>query len=314
MARIRGAALALVVVTVCGLLSACGPDFTGLRLRVAAGTRGGVYYQLAQPLASAWAEQLNIEQPEVKMTRGSPDNLAQLKDGKADVAFSAADVAVNSAAQPAGRPKLVALARIYDDYLHVVVRKDSPITAVSMLRGRKVAIGSPESGVEVIAKQLLTVALGAYDAADARNLGLQDALDALGRNEIEAVFWSGGLPTGAISKQNATVPLRLLDIADVLPAMLHANEVYRTATIPASTYQLTDGKPVTTLVVPNFLVVSSAMPDDVAEALVRGLFKAQPELVKANPAALSIDIRPAIETAPLELHPGALRYYRGIKT
>jgi TRAP-type uncharacterized transport system substrate-binding protein len=56
------------------------------------------------------------------------------------------------------------------------------------------------------------------------------------------------------------------------------------------------------------------MPDDVAEALVRGLFKAQPELVKANPAALSIDVRPAIETAPLELHPGALRYYRSIKT
>jgi TRAP transporter TAXI family solute receptor len=314
MARIRGTALALVVVAMCGLLSACSPDFTGLHLRIAAGSRGGVYYQLAQPLASAWAEQLNIEQPEVKVTRGSPDNLQQLKDGNADVAFSAADVAANSAAQPAGRPKLVALARIYDDYLHVVVRKDSPITAVSMLRGRKVAIGSPESGVEVIAKQLLTVALGTPDAVDSRNLGLQDALDALSRNDIDAVFWSGGLPTDAISKLNATVPLRLLDVADVLPAMLRANEVYRTATIPASTYQLTDEKPVTTLVVPNFLVVSSAMPDDEAEALVRGLFKAQPELVKANAAALSIDVRPAIETAPLELHPGALRYYRSIKT
>jgi TRAP-type uncharacterized transport system substrate-binding protein len=36
-------------------------------------------------------------------------------------------------------------------------------------------------------------------------------------------------------------------------------------------------------------------------------------LAKSNPAALSIDVRPAIETAPLELHPGALRYYRDAK-
>jgi TRAP-type uncharacterized transport system substrate-binding protein len=55
------------------------------------------------------------------------------------------------------------------------------------------------------------------------------------------------------------------------------------------------------------------MPDDLAEALVNGLFLARPDLAKANRAALSIDVRPAIETAPLGLHPGALRYYRNVK-
>jgi TRAP transporter TAXI family solute receptor len=312
MARIRGAALALAVVTLCGLLSACGPDFGALHLRIAAGTNGGVYYKLGQALASEWAGQLGIDKPEVKETHGSPDNLTLLKQGQADVAFSAADVAAN-ANQPAQGQKLVALARIYDDYLHVVVRQDSPITSLSMLRGRKVAIGSPESGVEVIAKKLLRASLGEYDTSDTENLGLQDALDALGHGKIEAVFWSGGLPTDAITKLNETVKLRLLDLADVLPDVLHENDVYRAATIPASTYQLDGGKPVNTLVVSNFLVVSPKMPDDVAEALVKGLFDAQPRLAKSNPAALSIDVRPAIETAPLELHPGALRYYLDTK-
>jgi TRAP transporter TAXI family solute receptor len=309
MARIRGTALALTVVALCALLGACGPDFGGLHLRIAAGTNGGVYYKLGQALASEWATQLGIDKPEVKETRGSPDNLTLLNEGKADVAFSAADVAAN-ANQPAKGQKLVALARIYDDYLHVVVRNDSPITSLSMLRGRKVAIGSPESGVEVIAKKLLKASLGDYNTSDTENLGLQDALDALGRGDIEAVFWSGGLPTDAITKLNKTVKLRLLDIADVLPDVLHQNGVYRAATIPASTYQFDGGKPVNTLVVSNFLVVSPAMRDDVAEALVKGLFDAQPQLAKSNPAALSIDVRPAIETAPLDLHPGALKYYR----
>jgi TRAP transporter TAXI family solute receptor len=302
----------MVVLALCGLLSACGPDFAGLRVRIAAGTGGGVYYQLAQPLASAWAGQLDIGQPEVQMTAGSPDNVQRLKDGRADVGFSAADVAAN-ANQPGPGPKFVALARIYDDYLHVVVRNDSPITSIAMLRGRTVAVGSPDSGVEVIAKKLVTVGLGSYDDVVHKNLGLTEALDALGRDEVDAVFWSGGLPTRAISDKNTSVKLRLLDIADVLPQLLQANEVYRAATIPASTYQLDNGKPITTLVVSNFLLVSSAMSDDEAEALVRGLFDARPALVAANRAALSIDVRPAIETAPLELHPGALRYYRSIK-
>jgi TRAP transporter TAXI family solute receptor len=310
MGRIRAVPLTVVLVAACALLGACGPDFSGLHQRIAAGSNGGVYYQLSQPLASAWAAQLGIDRPEVLQTRGSPDNLKLLETGKADVAFSAADVAATTA-PAAGQPKLTTLARIYDDYVHVVVRADSPITSLAMLRGHKVAIGSPESGVEVITKQLLKVSLGAEDAVAKRNLGLNESLDALARNEIDAVFWSGGLPTKAISTLNSTTPLRLLDIADVMPAMRKANAVYRTATIPASTYELAG--PITTLVVPNFLVVPSTMPDDVTEALVRGLFQAQPDLVKANSAALSIDVRPAIETAPLQLHPGALRYYRALK-
>jgi TRAP transporter TAXI family solute receptor len=302
----------MVVLVLCGLLSACGPGFTGLRVRIAAGTGGGVYYQLAKPLASAWAAQMDIAEPEVQMTAGSPDNVQRLKDGRADVGFSAADVAAN-ANRPGPGPKFVALARIYDDYLHVVVRDDSPITSIAMLRGRTVAVGSPDSGVEVIAKRLLTVGLGSYDEVQHKNLGLTEALDALGENEVDAVFWSGGLPTQAISDKNAQVKLRLLGVGDVLPQLLRENEVYRTATIPASTYQLENSEPVTTLIVSNFLLVSSAMSDDEAEALVRGLFDARSRLVEANRAALSIDERPAIETAPLELHPGAMRYYRSIK-
>jgi TRAP-type uncharacterized transport system substrate-binding protein len=56
------------------------------------------------------------------------------------------------------------------------------------------------------------------------------------------------------------------------------------------------------------------MNADVAEALVRGLFDARRQLAQTNRAALSIDVHPGIETQPLPLHPGALRYYRAEKT
>lgn len=310
--KIRAVALATLLVAAAGLLGACGPDFGGLHLRIAAGTDGGVYNQLAQPLATDWAAQMGIPRPEVQQTRGSPDNLNRLQAGTADVAFSAADVAANTAATPR-TPKLRTLARIYDDYLHVVVRADSSITSLAGLRGHRVSIGASDSGVAVIANKLFgVVGLASPGAVTISNLDLDSALKALKADQLDAVIWSGGLPTASITNASKTVKLRLLDIASAMPDMLRVSSVYRSATIPATTYQL-GGGPVTTLVVPNYLVVSETMPDDVAEALTRGLFLAQADLVKVNPTALSIDVRSAIETGPLALHPGALAYYRSVK-
>ncbi|HET6286162.1 MAG TPA: TAXI family TRAP transporter solute-binding subunit, partial [Amycolatopsis sp.] len=59
-----------------------------------------------------------------------------------------------------------------------------------------------------------------------------------------------------------------------------------------------------------FLIVRSSMPDDLARGLTAGLFGARTRLAEVNPAALSIDVHPGIETEPLPLHPGALRYFR----
>lgn len=304
-------AVLLAVLVLGASVAGCSPEFRGLHLRIAAGNTGGVYYQLSQRLAAQWGGQLGIARPEVLETRGSPDNLARLRAGTADVAFSAADVAAITA-PPNG--DLKALARIYDDYLHVVVRADSPITSLAALRGHRVSIGAPDSGVAVIAKQLLhTAGLSGPGALTTAELGLDTSLTALQRGEIDAFFWSGGLPTNAITAVAQRTPLRLVDIGGLMPQMRRINPVYRTATIPASTYQTTGG-PVVTLAVPNYLMVPASMPDDLAEALVQGLFAAQGELAKANRAALSIDVRSAIETAPLALHPGALRYYRGQKT
>jgi TRAP transporter TAXI family solute receptor len=303
--RTRGLAIAAALLLV---LSACTAGFGELKLRIAAGNSGGVYYKLAQTLASAWQTGLDIDRPQVLQTQGSPDNIAKVLAGEADVAFVAADVAAD---QYQAHPDLAALARIHDDYLHVVVRADSDIRSVSQLSGHRIAIGSPQSGVEFIAKWLL-IAAGLQNSVSTITRGLDDSVVALRNHEVDAFFWSGGLPTPKLLEPDNRGRLRLLDIADLMPKMQARSPVYSTATIPASTYN--QSVPVTTLVVPNFLVVPKSMPDDVAEALVRGLFDARHELAEASQAALSIDVHPGIETQPIPLHPGAVRYYRSQKT
>jgi TRAP transporter TAXI family solute receptor len=103
----------------------------------------------------------------------------------------------------------------------------------------------------------------------------------------------------------------LLNLEDMITAVRTAYPAYASGTVPAATYGIPD--PITTLLVRNFLLVPASMPDDLASALVEGLFDAQPELAVASPAALTIDSRAAIGTQPVPLHPGAERFFRALK-
>ncbi|WP_281262211.1 TAXI family TRAP transporter solute-binding subunit [Umezawaea tangerina] len=305
-----GAVLALAAMA----LSACGNDLSALKLTMASGVEKGVYNRLSMALADAWTEQLGIEHPQVVSTNGSVDNLGRLRTGQANVGFSQADAAEEAAGTP-GQHKLYALARMHDDYLQVVVRADLKVNRLADLKGLRVSIGSSTSGVRLIADRLLKSA-GISPDADLRvqHLDLNDASAAMLAGNLDAFIWSGGLPTAQVTQLAQSVKVTMLDLSDVLTKLRADFPVYGSAELPASAYNLPgQDEPITTLVVRNFLLVTDAMSDDAAEALVRGLIEAQPRLEAASLAARSIEIRSAIETTPIPLHPGALRYYRDVK-
>ncbi|GAA4706765.1 TAXI family TRAP transporter solute-binding subunit [Pseudonocardia yuanmonensis] len=311
----RSALRVLAALAVLPALPACGADFAGRRLSIAAGVASGVYVRLAGALAEVWREHLGLAAtPTVLTTAGSVENLDRLADGTADVAFSQVDTAAERLAGLApGDPRaLRALARIYDDALHVVVRRDSPVRRIADLRGRAVSIGTPTSGYYAVARRLLESAgLDPDRDVDARQLGLSDAADAVQAGEIEAFFWFGGLPTTGVAELAAATPIRLLDLSDLLEAVRARYPVYSSGTVPASTYDI--GEPVATLFVRNLLLVPAALDDDLAGALVGTVFAEQPRLATTSPSALTIDARAAIGTQPVPLHPGAERFYREAK-
>jgi TRAP transporter TAXI family solute receptor len=293
----------------------CSSRFAGVRVTVATGGTQGVYYNLGNALADAWRAQLGLDaRPAVLSTAGSVDNLERLADRTADVVFSQVDTAADQLARTAAddpcSPR--ALARIYDDVVHVVVPASAPAVRLADLRGARVSVGAPDSGVRVIAERLLAVA-GLSPATDfqALQLGINESVDAVRRREIDAFFWSGGLPTGGVTALAQSLPIRLLNLEDLITPVRAAYPVYAAGTVPAQSYGIPE--PITTLLVRNFLIVRAEMPDDVADALVRGLFAAQEQLAAVSPAALTIDLRAAIGTEPVPLHPGAMRFFRGEK-
>jgi len=109
------------------------------------------------------------------------------------------------------------------------------------------------------------------------------------------------------------VPLRLLGLDERLDGLqARFGAVYRAAAIPSGTYGLT--RQVSTIAVPNLLVTHERADAALVRLVTATLFERRGSIARAVLAAAALDRRAAIETAPVELHPAALDWYRDTKT
>ena len=324
-----GLALVTAVLSI-ALLTACGgpqraasPAATGgplsctitqeSRIGIATGNTTGVYYVLgnayAEQISEATGGKLKATAAE---TTASVANIQQLVAGNYQVAFSLFDTAADAVAGRGsfdGKPAdVVALGRLYDNATHVVVRKDSQISTISEMKGKRISTGSPNSGTEVMAKRMLAAA-GLSPSSDivAQRLDLTKTVEGMKSGALDGFFWSGGLPTSGVSDLFTTAgdKVTFIDPTPELAALQKINPVYAAGTIPASVYNTgTDAK---TIVVPNVLLVRADLDPNLACVLTKTLVERKDELVKANPAAKGISLETIRQTAPVPLHPGATR-------
>ena len=283
---------------------------TDTRISIATGNTTGVYFALG----NAYAEQISqATGGKVKATAAetgaSVQNIQQLVAGSYQVAFSLADTAADAVQgkDSFDKPQPVqALARIYSNSTQVLARNGSGITTVADMKGKRVSTGSPKSGTEVIAQRVLRAAgLDPDKDISAQRLDLTKTVDGMKDGSIDAMFFSGGLPTPGITDLMTTAKdkVSFVDISPLLGEMKKTNAVYDEGVIPADIYKTPAD--VKTIVVPNVLLVKDDIDANLACVLTKALYDKQPELVKANNAARGITLDVARKTDPVKLHRGA---------
>ncbi|MFG2333505.1 TAXI family TRAP transporter solute-binding subunit [Streptomyces sp. NPDC048604] len=323
-ARRRAVQVSAVLAVVCGLLAwwlfpPGGPAPSG-RVTFSTGVPTGVYQQYGELLRVALARDLPDVSITLRNSEGSQQNLARLASGEADFTVATADAVAQY--QSDGKPganRLRGLARLYDDYVQLIVPKSSKVTSVAGLKGLRVGVGQEGSGVRLIADRVLTAA-GLDAETDIRpvSAGIDTMPGLLQRGELDAFFWSGGLPTRAVQSLSQRHPVRLVPLEDELIAQLHDNGAstrhYRSAVVPADAYPLAqDWQPVKTLAVTNLLVTTERTDAAMAEGFTRTVIRSRDRIGgQVHPAQL-VDLRTAIYTDPLPLHDGAKRYYQSVK-
>ncbi len=291
------------------------PGGDGSDLTIATGGTGGVYYPRGGGLADVISENLDGYTASVQETNASVDNMLLIGDGGADIAFTLGDTAGDAVTGTGedfaeGPIEACALAHIYNNFTQIVTSADAGITSIEDMAGKRVSLGSPGSGTEIIAIRILAAAGIVPDSdIERQQLGVDETVAALRDGTIDAGFWSGGLPTGALVDYATTGDMVLVPHAEYTQDLVDEFGAYYVEdVIPADTYE-GQTEDVAVIAVPNVLVVNTSMDEGLQQDLTRLLFEQKDALVAVHPAAEALDPETAQNVAFMDLCPGSQAYY-----
>src|SRR5438445_14665 len=281
--------------------AAATPSFTGKTLNIVTGGTGAVYIVYGAGLAELLNKRLGTA-ASAQSTTASVGNMKLIRDGKADLAFTLSDTlfdavnGTNTFAPPEKKVDAKALAVLYSNATHLVVKDGGGINTVSDLKGKRVSMGTAGSGTEVIANRTLE----AY--------GL-DPANALRDSKIDAFFFSGGLPVPAVLDLSTATKIKLLDLTDSIKKMADKyGPFYFSYKVPKTTYNT--AADVTVSGVANLLVVPSNFDPALAQAILATMFDNKDDLVKVHVAAKDLVLESATVGSPIDFHQGAIDYYK----
>ena len=124
--------------------------------------------------------------------------------------------------------KIVYLAKLFNEEMHLVVRADSGITAIDQLAGKKVNFSDIGSGSQLSSRDIFE-RLGIK--VQEVNMGQADAVEALKSGQIAATILIAGKPAASMAKIQASDGFRILPVpyrkqlqGDYLPTTLSADD------------------------------------------------------------------------------------------
>ncbi|HSB20124.1 MAG TPA: TAXI family TRAP transporter solute-binding subunit [Anaeromyxobacteraceae bacterium] len=292
------------------------------RLSIATGGTGGVYYPLGGGLANVLTQALPGVEATAEVTSASVDNIKLVGAGKADIAFSLADTAYdgfNGVGKFKEKVPVRSIAVLYANKSQWVTVESTGIQGMQDLRGRRISTGAPGSGTEIIALRILE-AYGIDPDKDVKRekLSVAESVNAIKDRKIDAFFWSGGVPTAAVTDLAATpgMKIRLLDHADAVPALVKKyGPLYVKGIVKAHSYPGQE-KDAQVADVWNVLVVNQKMDGKLVHDVVKTLFERKADLVAVHSEAANLDLATQYQGgSPIPFHPGAARYFaeKGVK-
>ena len=273
----------------------------GLIANVISGTNGGVPGLVATAVAS----------------NGSVANINAINGGSSESGFSQSDVAYwahTGTGLFEGKGKvedLRVIATLYPETVHLVARKDANIKSVADLKGKRVSLDEPGSGTLVDAR----IVLGAFGLTEkdvkAEYLKPGPAGDRLRDGALDAYFFVGGYPTGAISELATSSGISLVPITGPeVEKLLGQYQFFSKDTVPANTYK--DVPETATISVNAQWLTSAKQPEDLVYNIVKALYseKSRAALDAGHAKGKLITLQTATNGLGIPLHPGAEKFYK----
>lgn len=302
---------------VAAVLAFAGAAHAQQFFRIGTGGTAGTYYPVGGMIANAVSQPGKIVAT-AQASNGSLANVNAVASGSMEAGFSQSDVATwafTGTGAFEGKPKVADLrmiANLYPESIHLVVKKGAGIKSVADLKGKRVALDEPGSGTLINARMVLA-AYGVKESDIKPDyIKPNQAGDKLKDGSLDAFFFVGGAPAGAIAElASSGAGIELVPITGgPADALRKANPYFAVDTIAASTYK--DVPAVQTLAVGAQLVTSARISADTVYEITKAMYseQAQKALAAGHAKGKFITRENAVQGVGIPFHPGAEKFYK----
>lgn len=288
-------------------------------MSVATGGTGGTYYPLGGALSNILNNAGVNYTATAQATGASKENVELVTRGDAEIAFIQNDVAyyaVNGTDIFEGqkKPSLKGLCCLYPEIVQIVASDSSGIKTIDDLKGKRVAVGAPGSGVEVNVKQILDIHGISYDdLGKVDYLSFAEAADQIKSGQIDATFLTAAIPSSAITELATTHDVHLVPIAeDKAEALIEKYPFYVNLHITPTEYKGQDQE-ISVVAVQSMLAVDEQMAEEDAYNIVKLLFENLDTMKESHARGGDIALDKALDGMSIELHKGAQKYFDEVK-
>jgi hypothetical protein len=289
--------------------------------RIGTGGTAGTYYPIGGLIANAISGTSGGGVAGLVATavasNGSVANINAIQGGSAESGFSQSDVAYwayTGTGLYEGKGKvgdLRLIATLYPETIHLVARKDSGIKSVADLKGKRVSLDEPGSGTLVDARIVLAAYGLSESDVEAEYMKPGPAGDRLRDGALDAYFFVGGYPAGAVSELATASGISLVPISGPeVDKLLGEYRFFAKDKVPADTYAGV-GETETISVAAQW-VTSAKQPDDLVYNIVKAMWSdaTRKALDAGHAKGKLITLQNATTGLGIPLHPGAERFYK----
>ena len=285
--------------------------------RIGTGGTAGTYYPIGGMIANAVSVPGKIVAT-AQASNGSLANVNAVAGGSMESGFSQSDVATWAQKGTGifeGKtniPDLRLIANLYPETVHVVVKKGSGIKNIADLKGKRVGMDEPGSGTLVNAR-LILAAYGVKETdIKPEYIKPNQSGDKMKDGALDAFFFVGGAPAGAIAElASSGAGIELLPIdGPQAEGLRMASPFFATDTVPAATYRDVAG--VNTLSVGAQWVTSAKADTETVYQITKALYSdaTQKTLAAGHAKGKLITLKNAVMGAGIPFHPGAEKFYK----
>jgi len=297
--------------------------------RIGAGGAAGTYFPIASLIAEGLTRPAGAECRETEncgapgliavaqTSNGSVSNVRSVVAGELEAALVQSDVAswaYHGEAVFADEPRLAslrAIASLYTESLHVVVRRDLGIKSIAGLKGLRISLDEPGSGTLVDSR--LVLAASGLEEADLHPEYVKPALAAtrMVDGRLDGFMIIVGYPALSIERLAQDVEIDLVPVDRRTAEMVRSvNPFMEASSIPAGAYPGIGET--ATLHVAAQMVVDAALSEQLVYDVSRALWgeRIGRLLRQGHPKGRLVSLDAALEGVTIPLHPGAARFYR----